>query len=310
MTNLEFVNTAYNIATTIPTKYQLGGWGQQEDGYYLFDCVCLIKSILWGFDFQVGGHGGAVYASNGVPDVDANGFFKLCTNQNTNFANMKKGDIVYQPGHVGIYIGNGNVVEATTAWYLDKVIISQISSNGTRTHNGIGMSSIYNWTSCGTCPFISYESVSTPSTGTKMIVNSDIGLYLLNSSGTKIGVYPNDTIVTFLANGYSKYGYQYYEVNVNGIVGYMASSYLKIYIETKTPDKTEPAKKASDNKTPDTSDKNEKDNKTPDKNKQDNKPTTKQDIPISVKPTTYNIFKLLLAFIKKIITFIKNIFTH
>ena len=61
MDNYEFAYIAKKIAYEIPTRYYLGGWGQQIDGIYLFDCVCLIKSILWGFNFSIGGHGGAIY---------------------------------------------------------------------------------------------------------------------------------------------------------------------------------------------------------------------------------------------------------
>ena len=39
-------------------------------GYFGFDCVCLLKSLLWGW---VGdpkkSYGGATYNSNGVPDI-------------------------------------------------------------------------------------------------------------------------------------------------------------------------------------------------------------------------------------------------
>ena len=80
MDNYEFINTAFKIANDIPTRYQLGGWGNQDNGVYLFDCVCLVKSILWGFNFSVGGHGGAVYLANGVPDVGANRMIELCNN--------------------------------------------------------------------------------------------------------------------------------------------------------------------------------------------------------------------------------------
>ena len=36
-----------------------------------FDCVCLIKGILWGWDADTSKvYGGAVYESNGVPDIN------------------------------------------------------------------------------------------------------------------------------------------------------------------------------------------------------------------------------------------------
>ncbi len=42
-----------------------------------FDCVCLIKGILWGWSGDTSKtYGGASYASNGVADVSADGMIK------------------------------------------------------------------------------------------------------------------------------------------------------------------------------------------------------------------------------------------
>ena len=50
-----------------------------EKGYFGFDCICLIKGILWGWHGAVDNeYGGAVYASNGVPDVTPEGMLALC----------------------------------------------------------------------------------------------------------------------------------------------------------------------------------------------------------------------------------------
>lgn len=153
MDNYEFVDIAKRIANDIPTKYQLGGWGQQSNGYYLFDCVCLIKSILWGFNFSVGGHGGAIYLANGVPDINANRMIEVCTNISRDFTNIKIGEILWLNGHVGIYAGDRNVVEATTAW-LDKVLISYVDSNGARIRDG---RQVYTWVKHGKLPYITYN---------------------------------------------------------------------------------------------------------------------------------------------------------
>ena len=43
-----------------------------------FDCVCLIKSVLWGWSGDKSKiYGGAKYATNSVPDVDANTMINL-----------------------------------------------------------------------------------------------------------------------------------------------------------------------------------------------------------------------------------------
>ena len=154
MDNYEFIDIAKRIATDIPTRYQLGGWGQQQNGIYLFDCVCLIKSILWGFNFSVGGHGGAVYLANGVPDINANRMIEVCNNISYDFNNIEVGEILYLPGHTGIYVGDRNVVEATTAWE-NKVLFSYISNTGARIKDG---RQVYSWEKHGRLPYINYTN--------------------------------------------------------------------------------------------------------------------------------------------------------
>ena len=154
MDNYEFTNTALKIAKDIPTKYELGGWGNQRDGYYLFDCVCLIKSILWGFNFSKGAHGGAIYLANGVPDVGANRMIELCTNISDDFKNINVGEILWLDGHVGIYVGNRTVVEATTAWE-SKVLISDVLDNGNRIKNN---HQVYRSVKHGYLPYIKYNN--------------------------------------------------------------------------------------------------------------------------------------------------------
>lgn len=82
-----------------------------------FDCVNLIKGVLWGWNGDTKKtYGGAVYKSNGVPDVSADGFIKLCENVSTDFSTIKVGECVWLKGHVGVYIGNGIVVECSPKW--------------------------------------------------------------------------------------------------------------------------------------------------------------------------------------------------
>lgn len=152
MTAQELVNIANKI-TNINTTYQLGGIGQQSNGIYLFDCVGLIKSILWGFNFNNERLGGAVYCSNGVPDIGANKMIETCNNISTDFNNIEVGEVVWMDGHIGIYVGNRQVVEATAAWEK-KVVISDIGSNGERSRNGWR---VYTWTKHGKLPYVTYE---------------------------------------------------------------------------------------------------------------------------------------------------------
>jgi len=137
-----------NKALTANTFYLQGGFGQRlwvPDWYnkeydwntrnaYLinlhsakkehcfgFDCVCLIKSALWGFDADINKeYGGAVYKSNDVPDCTTKAMAESCSDLTTRWdIELDPGEIVVydaKASHVGVYIGNGAVIESTTAW--------------------------------------------------------------------------------------------------------------------------------------------------------------------------------------------------
>ena len=79
-----------------------------------FDCACFIKALFWGWNGdpnQV--YGGAEYKANGVPDISADQMVKVCTEVSSDFSNIVPGELVWQPGHVGIYVGDGLAAEAT-----------------------------------------------------------------------------------------------------------------------------------------------------------------------------------------------------
>lgn len=117
-----------------------------------FDCVCLIKGLLWGWNGdQSKVYGGAKYASNGVPDVSANGMMNRCTDVSTDFSKIEVGEVVHKPGHIGIYIGNGLAVESTPSW-ANGVQITAVKNIGTKA--GYKARS---WTQHGKLPYVSYE---------------------------------------------------------------------------------------------------------------------------------------------------------
>ena len=117
-----------------------------------FDCVCLIKAILWGWDGDTGrAYGGATYCANGVPDLDANAMFKACKKRSSDFSKIEVGEAVWLDGHIGIYAGDGLAVECTHRW-KDGVQFTAV-------HN-IGKKAGYNgrkWTSHGKLPWVTYE---------------------------------------------------------------------------------------------------------------------------------------------------------
>lgn len=122
-----------------------------------FDCVCLIKGLLWGWKGDKSKiYGGASYASNGVPDIGADTMITVCSGVSTNFSNIVPGEAVWKSGHIGIYIGDGLAVECTPAW-ANKVQITAVAN--------IGSKSGYNsrtWTKHGKLPYIDYSVTTTP----------------------------------------------------------------------------------------------------------------------------------------------------
>lgn len=144
------------LAYEQPTYYLKGGWGKWNGSKWGFDCVCYIKSILWGWnnDKSKPRGGGAKYGSNGVPDIGTEQMIGVCYNVSSDFTTIKIGELVWLSGHVGIYIGNGKVLEATTGWNTKRVIISEIGKNGARTFNGRGGSKP--WLKHGFLPYVDY----------------------------------------------------------------------------------------------------------------------------------------------------------
>lgn len=118
-----------------------------------FDCVCLIKSVLWGWSGNKDHvYGGAVYKSNDVPDTNVNGIFKLCTDKSDDFSNIEIGEYLYMDGHCGVYVGGGLAVECTPKWD-NKVQITAVGN--------IGMIDGYNtrvWEQHGKLPWVDYSA--------------------------------------------------------------------------------------------------------------------------------------------------------
>lgn len=179
MTSTEFVAKLKDIATNYKTLYVMGCFGapmnatnkaryRNNNDYnrqparqamidaatadtFGFDCVCLIKGVLWGWDGNKNAvYGGATYASNGVPDIGADTMITKCAGVSTDFSKIEVGEAVWKSGHIGVYIGDGLAVECTPAW-KNKVQITAVAN--------IGAKSGYNsrtWTKHGKLPYIDY----------------------------------------------------------------------------------------------------------------------------------------------------------
>ena len=167
-----------------------------------FDCVCLIKGILWGWNGDISKtYGGAVYKANGVPDINANSMIRQCTNVSTDFKNISVGEAVWLDGHIGVYIGNGLAVECTPKWD-NKVQITAVGN--------LGKKSGYNvrtWVKHGKLPWIDY---TVSSNGTALPQN-DTGIY------RKYTVRKGDTLWGIASKELGK-GMRYKEImSINGL---------------------------------------------------------------------------------------------
>ena len=148
-----------------------------------FDCNCLIKGILWGWSAdQYKNYGGATYKSNGVPDFGADNTLDYCTNVSTDFNNIVPGEVVWMPGHVGVYIGNGQVIECTPKW-TNNVQYSYLANIGYKTGN------YRTWNRHGKLQWINYNVVSAPAEQpvTKPVSNSVYHVVQKGDSLYKIG---------------------------------------------------------------------------------------------------------------------------
>lgn len=217
-----------------------------------FDCVCLIKGILWGWTGDKNKvYGGSKYASNGVPDIGADAMIKKCSGVSTDFTELVPGEAVWTTGHIGVYIGDGLAIECTPSW-KNKVQITAVKNMGDK--------SGYNartWKKHGKLPYIEYDVVEKKpvepakpikpvSTSTKVDaalkkdtklsgsykITATSGLHLrtgANAKKTSLKVLPYNTIVK---------NYGFYNVATNGVkwlyvktsdglIGYCSSTYLK-----------------------------------------------------------------------------------
>lgn len=278
-----FAAKARHIAENCKTCYMLGPWGwpttqaminracadptngKKNTGWksyataiqnkgFIFDCVGLIKGILWGWSEDLSkSYGGAGYACNGVPDYGADTMIKKCTNVSTDFSTIKAGEAVWMSGHIGIYIGGGVVVEATPKW---KNGVQKSTCGNVQTSLISGTVGSRKWTKHGQLPWVDYgaetvqkpDTVNTSATGTTTTTTAKAeaamgkdaslaGTYSVTASALNIraGAGTSKAILGTLKKGTKVRCYGYYTavgstkwlyVVANGITGFVSSQYL------------------------------------------------------------------------------------
>ena len=203
-------------------KYYGWSYTSSELNKKVHDCVGLIKGYLWS-DSPTDTT--PTYKSS--QDVSANGMLNICKEKGA-ISTMPDipGILVFLPGHVGVYIGDGYVVEAHG--HTKGVIKTALKGRG--------------WKNWGKCPFITYEEVKKPITTTnsttttpttnnsspKVIATGVVNCYSLNfrngagTNNTKIlKVLKKNTKVSIIGKQSN-----WYRVIVDGTTGYVKASYI------------------------------------------------------------------------------------
>lgn len=146
MNNFEFTTKAKEIYEKYDTIYSWGSFmNKSKNGKLCTDCSGFIKGILWGYPTN------GKYQSNGVPDINADTMINRCTNVSTDFSNIEIGEVVWVKGHIGIYIGNGEVLEATSKWS------SKLQKTALLNHKAIKGLNGRVWAKHGKLPYLSYS---------------------------------------------------------------------------------------------------------------------------------------------------------
>lgn len=150
-----------------PTLYKLGTYMNRKSGkYILCDCSGLIKGILWGYPDK------GRYCSNDVPDVNANTMIsKYCTGVTSDMSKLRKGMVVWMNGHIGIYCGDGVVVESSPRWENG---IQRTYPKGCPILNNHHLNQ-RKWTKCGYLKWVDYSSTNDLTKVARDVINGKYG---------------------------------------------------------------------------------------------------------------------------------------
>lgn len=120
---------------------------------FAFDCVGLVKGILWGWNANAASvYGGATYRSNDVPDIGTETIIKKCSDVSEDFTTIQAGELLWMSGHVGVYVGDGYAIECTSAWdaKVQKSVVTNVKAAKSGEHGR-------RWVKHGKLPWVDYD---------------------------------------------------------------------------------------------------------------------------------------------------------
>ena len=171
-----YKNTPQYPAARVETLRGLVG-----KGYFGCDCVGLIKSYYWSGK-ENGGTGSPNYGKAGFPDVNANVMYAAArVKGKIDTIPEVPGLVVYCKSrpHVGVYIGNGYVIECTLGGGFDGVVKRKLKD--------------WIWEYWFECPYITYEKpqekpVTAPmfKIGDKVMIKDSAATYAGANTNVKI----------------------------------------------------------------------------------------------------------------------------
>lgn len=264
MTAAELVSKAKDIAENYATSYIWGGIGtpiteayiKQAEAHYSknttngyaakarklignpkafqFDCVGLIKALLWGWCGDNTKYlGGAAYQSGGVPDTTADGMISRCENVSTDFSGILPGEAVWMSGHIGIYGGAGVVYEATPKW--NSGVQKSTITNVAPAQIG-GTAGVRKWTKHGKLPWVDYGAAkdtmparaAAPAASAKTINATEAahyfdktlaGTYIVTASSLNVrnGAGTTKKVLTTIPKGTAVKNYGYFSTDSRGV---------------------------------------------------------------------------------------------
>lgn len=189
-----------------PSHYLASDFKKQY-GKKVHDCIGLIKGYIW---CENADDSSPKYAT-GCPDINEEMMFSLAKVKGaiSSLPEMP-GALVLKQGHIGVYIGNSEVIEARG--HAFGVVKTCLANRG--------------WTKWCLCPYIEYESG--PKTNKKTV--------RVKTNGSNLNCRKKATVLSGIIcsfkNGQQldlieKTNKNWWKVKANGAVGYCASRWLK-----------------------------------------------------------------------------------